>query len=103
MNGLLTGYFIGRLIAMLVKGICTVIWFFVANTVKLIVAILRFFIEQAHAPKKPRSRIVFEGAKVGKSRSGRSLGLSALAFSAITVRSSGARHRPLGKRMPDSS
>lgn len=51
MNGLLTGYFIGRLIAMLVKGICIVIWFFVANTVKLIVAILRFFIEQAHAPK----------------------------------------------------
>ncbi|MBR0047855.1 MAG: hypothetical protein IJP74_00845 [Prevotella sp.] len=51
MNGLLTGYFIGRLIAMLVKGICTVIWFFVANTVKLIVAILRFFIEQANAPK----------------------------------------------------
>ena len=51
MNGLLTGYFIGRLIAMLVKGIFTVIWFIVASTVKLIVAILRFFIEQAHAPK----------------------------------------------------
>lgn len=51
MNGLLTGYFIGRLIVMLVKGICTVIWFIVANTVKLLVAILRFFIEQAHAPK----------------------------------------------------
>ena len=51
MNGLLTGYFIGRLIEMLVKGICTVIWFIVASTVKLIVAILRFFIEQAHAPK----------------------------------------------------
>ena len=51
MNGLLTGYFIGRLIAMLVKGICTVIWAIVATMVKLIVAILRLFIEQAHAPK----------------------------------------------------
>lgn len=51
MNGLLTGYFIGRLIEMLVKGICTVIWLIVSNIVKLIVAILRFFIEQAHAPK----------------------------------------------------
>ena len=51
MNGLLTGYFIGRLIAMLVKGIFTVIWAIVATMVKLIVAILRFFIEQAHAPK----------------------------------------------------
>ena len=51
MNGLLTGYFIGRLVAMLIKGICTVIWFIVASTVKLIVAILRFFIEQAHVPK----------------------------------------------------
>jgi hypothetical protein len=36
---------------MLIKGICTVIWFFVANTVRLIAAILRFFIELAHAPK----------------------------------------------------
>ena len=51
MNGLLTGYFIGRLIAMLVKGIFTVIWFIVASMAKLIVAILRLFIEQSRTPK----------------------------------------------------
>ena len=69
MNGLLTGYFIGRLIAMLVKGICTVIWFIVASTVKLIVAILRFFIEHGHM--WPSSTAAHRGGTVALATTGR--------------------------------